>query len=123
MWMAACCASRLLITSSTAAGPVRKPGTGGRNAAASARASSVAKRKVLPLRERVAPPTKRRIPPIALRNIATGLPVIGMTPVLVAPIFKPPYALLLAHIVLALGTTWWILKQNARWFAAHLEEL
>lgn len=63
--------------------------------------------------------------PIAglLRNIITALPILGTAPVLIAPIFKPPFDILAVHTVLTVGLLVIALRYNARWFAAHLEDI
>jgi hypothetical protein len=58
-----------------------------------------------------------------VRNIAAALPIVGMAPVLVSPLFQPSIWVLVAHALLTLGLIWLFLKRNAHWFAAHLEEL
>jgi hypothetical protein len=60
---------------------------------------------------------------ILLRNVMAALPVIGITPVLLAPAFQPASSILVIHFALALGAVLLIFKYNAYWFAAHLEEL
>lgn len=57
------------------------------------------------------------------RNIMTSLPIIGMGPVLIAPVFKPNFDVLAIHTVLTSLLFLYALKHNARWFAAHLEDL
>ena len=57
------------------------------------------------------------------RATLTTLPVIGMTPVMLAPIVKPNILILIAHSVLTLALFSFLLKHNTRWFAAHLEDL
>jgi len=58
-----------------------------------------------------------------LRSLIAALPVMGIAPVLVAPVFKPQLEVLVTHTLLTAGIMAVMLKQNARWFAAHLEEL
>lgn len=58
-----------------------------------------------------------------LRCTITALPVLGLAPTLIAPVFQPPAIVLAIHILLTLGLIVYILKENARWFAAHLEAL
>lgn len=59
----------------------------------------------------------------ALRNLISALPILGIGPVLLAAIFKPYTACLLIHLVSSILLGALILRHNARWFAAHLEEL
>ncbi|MCB0336505.1 MAG: hypothetical protein KDD62_09365 [Bdellovibrionales bacterium] len=58
-----------------------------------------------------------------LRSALASLPVIGLTPVLLSPVFRPSLSVLALHTFLSLGLMWGILRYNQRWFAAHLEEL
>ncbi|MBX7138269.1 MAG: hypothetical protein K1X83_09820 [Oligoflexia bacterium] len=57
------------------------------------------------------------------RNIITLLPVLGLTPIIIAPIFKPSYLALVLHSGLALLLLLQMVRSNARWFASHLEEI
>ncbi|MBN8548793.1 MAG: hypothetical protein J0M12_05725 [Deltaproteobacteria bacterium] len=57
------------------------------------------------------------------RNVMTALPILGMGPVLIAPIFKPNFDVLAIHTVLTSLLFVIALQHNARWFAAHLEDL
>jgi hypothetical protein len=58
-----------------------------------------------------------------LRSVITALPVVGMGPILIAPTMKPDFLVLGIHAVLTSILFSVALKKNARWFAAHLEEL
>jgi hypothetical protein len=58
-----------------------------------------------------------------IRNVTASLPIIGMAPIIVAPMFEPGHAVLLIHAVLTVSLIVFALKHNARWFAAHLEDL
>jgi hypothetical protein len=58
-----------------------------------------------------------------VRSIIAALPIVGMTPVFVAPAIKLPIWVLGTHAALSLGVLLIALKRNARWFAAHLEEV
>ncbi|MCO6431489.1 MAG: hypothetical protein J5J00_11565 [Deltaproteobacteria bacterium] len=58
-----------------------------------------------------------------VRHILTALPVVGIAPVLVAPILKPITALLVCHALLTGVLFVLVLRRNAHWFAAHLEEI
>lgn len=58
-----------------------------------------------------------------VRLCITSLPIIGMGPVLVAPVIPPPAGALATHALLTLLICVVVLRHNARWFAAHLEEL
>ena len=57
------------------------------------------------------------------RLIVSALPIIGIAPILVAPVTGLPYLPMMTHAVLAMIGLTWLLKRNARWFAAHLEEV
>jgi hypothetical protein len=57
------------------------------------------------------------------RSIVTSLPILGMGPVLIAPVFKPTFDVLAIHTVFTAGLFIYALRHNARWFAAHLEDL
>lgn len=58
-----------------------------------------------------------------LRLIMSAIPVLGIAPILAAPVTNLPYFPMLLHGVLALLTMILLLRRNARWFAAHLEEV
>ena len=58
-----------------------------------------------------------------IRNCIAVVPIVGMGPVLLAPVFEPPRSILLVHAILAFGMLYICLRHNARWFAAHLEDL
>lgn len=60
---------------------------------------------------------------ILLRTTMAALPIIGITPVLLAPAFQPALEILAIHSVIAIVTIVFVFRRNARWFAAHLEEL
>ena len=57
------------------------------------------------------------------RLIVSALPIVGIAPILVAPVTALPYLPMMIHAVLAIAGITWLLKHNARWFAAHLEEI
>lgn len=58
-----------------------------------------------------------------IRNVIASLPFVGLTPMLLVPVLEPNPYVLTAQIILSFGTLVFVLKHNARWFAAHLEEL
>lgn len=60
---------------------------------------------------------------VHLRTLITTVPIIGTGPVLVAPIFKPQNWVLLLHAGLTSSLLLVLLRKNAQWFAAHLEEI
>jgi hypothetical protein len=57
------------------------------------------------------------------RLIVSSLPIVGIAPILLAPVTGLPYFPMMTHAVLAIIGLTWLLKRNARWFAAHLEEV
>jgi hypothetical protein len=57
------------------------------------------------------------------RMALSALPVVGIAPVLVAPVIRLPVLPMFLHAVTAAVAMVWILRRNARWFAAHLEEV
>jgi hypothetical protein len=61
--------------------------------------------------------------PSIIRQFLTACPIIGMVPVLIAPLFSPYAWLLVVNMVLTAALLAVTLNFNARWFAAHLEEL
>lgn len=58
-----------------------------------------------------------------VRSITAGTPILGIAPILVAPLFKPGTMVILIHMLLTTGLLILALRSNARWFAAHLEDL
>lgn len=60
---------------------------------------------------------------LSLRQLIACLPLAGMYPILVAPIFVPQYEILAAHAVLSFALLVLLVKANTRWFESHLEEL
>jgi len=57
------------------------------------------------------------------RLVVSALPIVGIAPILVAPVTGLPYLPMMVHAVLAILGLTWLLRCNARWFAAHLEEV
>jgi hypothetical protein len=53
----------------------------------------------------------------------SAVPIVGMTPIFLAPIIKLPLLPLLIHAACSVVLLKWALVYNARWFAAHLEEV
>lgn len=58
-----------------------------------------------------------------VRLCLSAIPVLGIAPILVAPITSLPYLPMTIHAVLASAALVWLLRRNARWFAAHLEDV
>ncbi len=59
----------------------------------------------------------------ALRLWLAAIPILGMTPIFLTPIIKLPLLPLLIHGACSVVLLRWALAHNARWFAAHLEEV
>lgn len=57
------------------------------------------------------------------RLVFSSLPVVGITPILLAPITNLSWIPMIIHAGLASLALLWMLRRNARWFAAHLEEV
>jgi hypothetical protein len=57
------------------------------------------------------------------RMAVSALPVVGIAPILVAPVTGLSCLPMLIHTMVASVALMWILRRNARWFAAHLEEV
>ena len=58
-----------------------------------------------------------------IRNIVAGCPILGISPVLLSPLIALSPTLLAAHATLASILVLLVMRNNSRWFAAHLEEL
>lgn len=58
-----------------------------------------------------------------LRLVVSAIPIVGIVPVLIAPAISLPAFCLVVHTVLATFAVVFIMRRNARWFAAHLEEV
>ncbi|MCB0328224.1 MAG: hypothetical protein KDD70_01135 [Bdellovibrionales bacterium] len=58
-----------------------------------------------------------------IRDILTCLPILGMGPIILVPLFQPHLNVLVINTLLTLVLTIWLIRSNARWFAAHLEDL
>ena len=57
------------------------------------------------------------------RSVLSALPIIGMGPIILAPVVQPKFYILLIHTVASCTFIWFLMRKNAHWFAAHLEEL
>lgn len=60
---------------------------------------------------------------ILVQQVIASIPIVGMAPVLLFPIFQIVEVTLLIHAGLATIGLIVVMRLNARWFAAHLEEL
>jgi hypothetical protein len=58
-----------------------------------------------------------------LRQVLTAVPILGIAPVLISPISYPGELSLLVHTFTSLLCTILLLRRNAMWFAAHLEDV
>jgi hypothetical protein len=58
-----------------------------------------------------------------MRLSLTAVPVVGLVPLFIAPITRVGMVVLLIHAVCSGALVIMILRSNARWFAAHLEEV
>jgi len=59
----------------------------------------------------------------APRALIASLPVVGITPVLLGPIFEPSSWIFLLHTFLSAILIILVIRHNAEWFSAHLEEM
>lgn len=60
---------------------------------------------------------------VMIRHTLASLPIVGIVPIIIAPIFQPPLDILTINVLLTLGLIVLLLRANTRWFAAHLEAL
>lgn len=60
---------------------------------------------------------------LLIRNFVICLPVIGLTPVLLSPLLKPPIITLAIHCILSCLLTVYILRYNQKWLALHVEQI
>lgn len=58
-----------------------------------------------------------------VRSLIGAIPVVGIGPILLAPVFEPYWYVLAANIVSTLVLLIWVGRYNTRWFAAHLDEI
>jgi hypothetical protein len=57
------------------------------------------------------------------RMTFAAIPVVGVAPLMFGPILKLPIVVLCSHLLAATLLMVVLLRRNARWFAAHLEEV
>ncbi|RME61565.1 MAG: hypothetical protein D6780_01400 [Candidatus Dadabacteria bacterium] len=57
------------------------------------------------------------------RGIITALPIFGIVPVLLSPVFYPSTSYLILHSSLSLLLIAYFLKKNAEWFGTHLDQV
>jgi len=58
-----------------------------------------------------------------IQTLISCTPIIGISPILLSPIFNINSTIVMIHSLLASTTIILLLRHNSRWFAAHLEEL
>jgi hypothetical protein len=58
-----------------------------------------------------------------IQTLITCIPIIGISPVLISPIFNISTTVVAAHSLIATMLILVFLRMNSRWFAAHLEEI
>ena len=58
-----------------------------------------------------------------VQQVVSALPVLGISPVVLSPLFRVEANVLAVHAILASLLMSLALRRNARWFAAHLEEI
>lgn len=58
-----------------------------------------------------------------VRNLLSAVPILGLGPVIIAPLCHLSSSVLLMHGLLTITILMITLRSNARWFAAHLEDL
>jgi hypothetical protein len=58
-----------------------------------------------------------------LRSVLISTPILGMAPLLLSPVIPAPLWTLCTHAGLTIVILSIIMRHNARWFAAHIEEL
>lgn len=58
-----------------------------------------------------------------IRSFLTVLPILGLAPIIMAPIFSPPLVSLIVHVALTAALFLFSLEKNAEWFAAHLDDI
>jgi hypothetical protein len=58
-----------------------------------------------------------------VRHIISLIPLVGISPILLAPIFIPPILVLILNTIFSAILIVVAIKKNAHWFAAHLDEI
>lgn len=59
----------------------------------------------------------------AVQQLISALPVLGISPVLLSPLFPLSSTILGVHSVVAAFLVLYVMHRNSKWFAAHLEEI
>ena len=57
------------------------------------------------------------------RLVLSSIPIVGMAPIVVGPAISLPVLPMVIHAAFSIAMFLVLLKRNARWFAAHLEEI
>lgn len=57
------------------------------------------------------------------RSLISTFPILGMGPMILAPVVQPKLYILIIHTIASSALIYYLMKKNAHWFAAHLEEL
>ena len=57
------------------------------------------------------------------RLVLSSIPIMGMAPIVVGPAISLPVLPMVIHAAFSIAMFLVLLKRNARWFAAHLEEI
>jgi hypothetical protein len=58
-----------------------------------------------------------------IRSFFTLIPIFGLVPIIMTPIFSPNIAILVIHFFITILFFYKIATGNIRWFAAHLEDI
>lgn len=58
-----------------------------------------------------------------IRSVITAVPILGLAPLFVAPVTLPSGAVVVIHAFVSTALVFLVLRNNARWFGAHLEEV
>lgn len=59
----------------------------------------------------------------SIQYLVSSLPLFGLSPIVLAPVFKLDPTLMALHTVIASLLVVILLRMNARWFASHLEDI
>jgi hypothetical protein len=60
---------------------------------------------------------------VTTRDLIAAFPLVGIVPVLLAPIFVPSDNVLVVQSILSVTALVFAIRANTKWFGAHLEEL
>ena len=58
-----------------------------------------------------------------VRSVITSIPILGLAPLFAAPVTLPSVPVVLVHALVSTVLVCLVLRNNARWFGAHLEEV